>query len=381
MSSGETIAHRVKLKDGSASDLSFQFASDPGTGFYLSNGGIQFVVGGTSSLFIDDSGGAISGAFAPGSVSAPSIYAVGDTNTGIYFPAADQVAITAGGTQRALFSATAATFSAVVLAADGTAAAPAYSFSSTGGADNGMYLAAADQVAIATGGAQRALFTSTAATFSAVVLAADGTAAAPAFSFASTGSADNGMYLAAANSIGFATAGVARVVIGSGGSFYVTSADVDFTTASAQFVRVASTGATNQNAQLRIQTAVGGGDPFITLVPEGGTGDNWSIGADNSDSDSLVFDDASAPGANTRLKLTHGGAMTLFSSYFEVKNQADPGAVTDGVRFGSVDLSAGNATLSLRTETAVAADVAVASTHSLSVQLNGATYKILLSNV
>jgi hypothetical protein len=40
-----------------------------------------------------------------GSNTAPSITTVGDTNTGIYFPAADQVAITTGGTQRAVVDA------------------------------------------------------------------------------------------------------------------------------------------------------------------------------------------------------------------------------------------------------------------------------------
>ena len=38
--------------------------------------------------------------FGDGSASAPSIGHAGDTNTGIYFPGADQIAITTGGTQR-----------------------------------------------------------------------------------------------------------------------------------------------------------------------------------------------------------------------------------------------------------------------------------------
>ena len=50
----------------------------------------------------------------------------------------------------------------------------------------------------------------------------------------------------------------------------------------------------------------------------------------------------------------------------------------DLIQIYSVDLSAGNATLGLRTETAVASDIALASTHSLQVRINGVTYKILL---
>jgi hypothetical protein len=44
--------------------------------------------------------------FAAGSVSLPSITTTGDVNTGVYFPAADTVGITAGGTQRGAFSST-----------------------------------------------------------------------------------------------------------------------------------------------------------------------------------------------------------------------------------------------------------------------------------
>jgi hypothetical protein len=44
--------------------------------------------------------------FAAGTVALPSITTTGDTNTGVYFPAADTVGITAGGTQRGAFSST-----------------------------------------------------------------------------------------------------------------------------------------------------------------------------------------------------------------------------------------------------------------------------------
>lgn len=42
--------------------------------------------------------------FAAGSAPAPAITTTGDTNTGVYFPAADTVGITVGGTQRGSFS-------------------------------------------------------------------------------------------------------------------------------------------------------------------------------------------------------------------------------------------------------------------------------------
>ena len=51
----------------------------------------------------------------------------------------------------------------------------------------------------------------------------------------------------------------------------------------------------------------------------------------------------------------------------------------DTVQLFSADISAGNASLGLRTETAVAVDAVLASTHTLSVTINGTVYKVLLS--
>lgn len=175
------------------------------------------------------------------------------------------------------------------------------------------------------------------------------------------------------------------------------------------------------------------GDPYI-YFNGAGISSPWSVGVDNSDSESFVFSASSTLGSSNMLRITTAGAATLtgrltaagvtvsdnilansggtldigssgtrFASLFvgtvngsgnstfagTVSTSAawfvasnvggDPGAATDEIRIGCVDLSAGNATLSLRTERAVAVDVIGASTHTLSVQINGTTYKILLS--
>lgn len=52
--------------------------------------------------------------FAAGSAAVPSITKTGDTNTGIYFSAADEVAVTTGGTQRVRFTSSTATFSTAI---------------------------------------------------------------------------------------------------------------------------------------------------------------------------------------------------------------------------------------------------------------------------
>lgn len=55
-----------------------------------------------------------------------------------------------------------------------------------------------------------------------------------------------------------------------------------------------------------------------------------------------------------------------------------PSTSVDLVQLYAVDLSAGNATLGLYTETAVAADAALVSTHSLTVKVNNTNYKLML---
>ena len=74
-------------------------------------------------VLLKDSG-VVTGA---GTVSAPVYSTTGDTNTGIFFPAADQVAITTGGTQRALVDASG---NVGVRSSGGTT--PTYDFSTLG---------------------------------------------------------------------------------------------------------------------------------------------------------------------------------------------------------------------------------------------------------
>ena len=81
-----------------------------GTGTSLTSG-----ISATSSV-VTLAGPTVTGvaSFAAGSNSAPSITKTGDTNTGIYFSAADEVAVTTGGTQRVRFTSSTATFSTAI---------------------------------------------------------------------------------------------------------------------------------------------------------------------------------------------------------------------------------------------------------------------------
>lgn len=58
----------------------------------------------------------------------------------------------------------------------------------------------------------------------------------------------------------------------------------------------------------------------------------------------------------------------------------EPGQPADAFGLYAVDIAAGRATLGLALEESVAVEAATASTHTLSVRINGATYRIMLTN-
>lgn len=70
---------------------------------------------------------------------------------------------------------------------------------------------------------------------------------------------------------------------------------------------------------------------------------------------------------------------SVLSGYLMIQNQADPTAVVDGIKIGSVDISAGNASLSLRTETALVSEV-VTCDRTLAFQHNGTTVKMMIKS-
>ena len=114
------------------------------------NGNLSWAAGGGG-------GAASSVAAGAGSAGSPSISFSGDTNTGIYSAAADQIGISAGGSNIFTMSSSglvaATTGGGSVSTANGTAAAPTFSFA--GDTDTGWFRPAADTLAAATGGTER----------------------------------------------------------------------------------------------------------------------------------------------------------------------------------------------------------------------------------
>lgn len=88
-----------------------------------------------------------------GSASAPGLAPVDDTNTGILSPAADQIAVSCGGTTRFTVSTSAITTTEPIGLPDANASLPALVFSDD--TDTGIYSASTNEINIATGGSRR----------------------------------------------------------------------------------------------------------------------------------------------------------------------------------------------------------------------------------
>lgn len=110
-----------------------------------------FIVGAVTYVWdgVKWTSSATSSPFNLGSAAAPTITFIGDSNTGLFSPGADQVSVTTGGTERFRFSATGELQSVSL----GTAAAPVVTF--TTDLDTGLYSSGANELAISTGGTQR----------------------------------------------------------------------------------------------------------------------------------------------------------------------------------------------------------------------------------
>ncbi len=85
--------------DGSAGTPALQ-GGDPDTGIFYGTNTVSIATNGVAAVTVDATGSTTFAAqtlFPDGTVSAPSISNTGDVNTGVYFPAADNVAIATGG--------------------------------------------------------------------------------------------------------------------------------------------------------------------------------------------------------------------------------------------------------------------------------------------
>jgi hypothetical protein len=108
---------------------------------------VQLLGGGADGSFTNISVSGVA-TFGAGTVSLPSITTTGDTNTGIFFPAADTIGFTEGGVEALRINSNGQTATSIA----GTASLP--SFTRTGDENTGIFFPAADTIAFTEGGVE-----------------------------------------------------------------------------------------------------------------------------------------------------------------------------------------------------------------------------------
>jgi len=157
-------------------------------------------------------------AFENGSAAAPSIYFKDSgTDTGIYSPGTDQVAISTGGTARLTTTTTGITSALAVDVPLGAVGTPSITF--TGDTNTGIYSPGADQVGISTGGTVRLSLSTTAISSALAINLPLGAVGTPSITF--TGDLNTGLFSPGADTVAVVTGGTQRTTVDSSGRLLV----------------------------------------------------------------------------------------------------------------------------------------------------------------
>lgn len=144
-----------------------------------------------------------------GTAASPSLNFINSTTTGLFLSAADTLAISAAGVLRASVSSSALTSTVPFLAPDGSLTAPSYSFASD--TNTGIISGGIDTIAFIAGGSQKGYIASTSMGLVIPIYATSGAATTPSYTF--TFSPTTGLYLIAAGQLGFTTNGTLRLTL------------------------------------------------------------------------------------------------------------------------------------------------------------------------
>lgn len=142
----------LRATDGSVSVPSVSFANETSTGFYRAGAtDVRFAMSAVDIATLTTAGLTVGSSkvlsLPDGTAAAPALTNTGDTNTGVFFPDADTVAVSTGGSERIRVDGNGLSIG------DGTAAAP--SLSNIGDTNTGVFFPDTDTVAVSTAGAER----------------------------------------------------------------------------------------------------------------------------------------------------------------------------------------------------------------------------------
>jgi hypothetical protein len=138
---------------GSVSMPAFSFATDQDTGLISNGNNVGLIAGGVERAQIASSGIRLTG----GTVSNPAVSFIDDNDTGFYNASANTVRLSGGGVDRWSWGSSVNTYISALQGPDGSAAAPAFSFSTD--PDVGVYRPAGNNLGFATAGVLRATLT------------------------------------------------------------------------------------------------------------------------------------------------------------------------------------------------------------------------------
>ena len=148
-----------------------------------------------------------------GSDAAPALAWSGDTNTGLRRVSADKLAVITNAVQQIVVDTVKVQMGLPIYLPDGSAAAPILTF--TADTNTGLYRVSADVLALVAGGTAQVTIGTADLILSQILKTPDGTAGAPALTF--TSDPDTGLYRVSANLLGFSAGGAAALTIGSTG--------------------------------------------------------------------------------------------------------------------------------------------------------------------
>jgi len=210
---GATSTLPFYLPDGTVGAPAFSFSSSTNTGLYYSATQINFGTAGVFRLAMAATGIFSTVAYYTelGSNATPTFSFTSDTNTGMYSPGADTIGFTTGGTLRYSISSTVVTATIPYRQANGSAAAPSFSF--TNATTSGLYYTGtANTIALSTNSTARLTINTASVTSSLPFYAPNGSQTAPGYSF--SGDTNTGIYqTGTADTMALTTGGTARVTL------------------------------------------------------------------------------------------------------------------------------------------------------------------------
>jgi hypothetical protein len=361
------------------------------------------------------------GALSAGTALLPSLIPSGDTNTGIWFPAADTIAASTGGTERIRIISsgnvgigtssptTLLSVNGVASFGAGTAALP--SVAAFGDLNTGMWFPAADTVAWSTNGTERLRIASGGTVSTTGTLTIAGGAASissTSFDFTSSSTFLPQIVLVNIANDSFAPFWNTRKLRGAAaansgdqlGTFVFQSVDTGGALRNAAYFTAISegAGATFHSAYYSFTLINTAGTFVIPLQIKGqgllvtdGTAllPSFTFSADPDTgfwrpaADTLAW----STNGSERMRISAAGNLGLGTSAFGTSaatvlaiatGTAPTTGPADTIQIYSTDLSAGNTMLSLFTEgTVVNANTTAAATHRIAIRINGTVYYLL----